>query len=77
MTDIYDRAQKRDLQNLKDAQDAWKASQTPEPPQQVIGGTVLCIDCDEPVQPERLKAKPNAARCIFCQGQYEKEHRHG
>lgn len=77
MTNLIDQAQDRDLANQARAEADWKASQLPEPPQQIVAGEVLCIDCDEPVQPARLKAKPNAARCIFCQGLHEKEHRHG
>ena len=77
MPDVYDRAQARDLQNQQDAETRYRANLSPEPEQLVVAGVVLCIDCDDPVQPDRLKAKPNAARCIFCQSQYEKEHRHG
>ncbi len=77
MTDIYDRAQARELQNQQEAEARHRAGIAPEPEQQVVAGVVLCIDCDEPVQPGRLKAKPNAARCIVCQGLYEQEHRHG
>jgi DnaK suppressor protein len=77
MTDIYDRAQARELQNQQEAEARYRASLQPEPDQLVVAGVVICIDCDEPVQPARLKAKPNAARCIHCQNQYEQEHRHG
>lgn len=77
MPDIYDRAQEREERNNQDAQRIHQARQSPEPEQVIVAGLVLCIDCDEPVQPARLKAKPNAARCIFCQGIYEKEHRYG
>ncbi|NVK42130.1 MAG: TraR/DksA C4-type zinc finger protein [Oceanospirillaceae bacterium] len=52
------------------------ASRHMEPPQQIINGQVLCIDCDEPVQAERLQAKPNAARCIECQGFHEQKVKH-
>jgi DnaK suppressor protein len=76
--DLYDRAQERDQQNNDDAQALHQANLQPEPEQVIVAGMVLCIDCDEPVQPERLRAKPNAARCIYCQGAYEKElGRHG
>jgi DnaK suppressor protein len=77
MPDLYDRAQEREQQNTEEAQARYRASLTPEPEQLVVGGVVLCIDCDDAVQPARLKAKPNAARCIHCQNQYEQEHRHG
>ncbi len=77
MPDLYDRAQARDLQNQQDAEARYRAKLPPEPEQLVVAGVVLCIDCDEPVQPARLKAKPNAARCIYCQQDYERSHRHG
>ena len=78
MPDLYDRAQEREEQNNQDAQKRHQASMSPEPEQLVVAGVVLCIDCDAEVQPERLAAKPNAARCIYCQQDYEKEHRfHG
>lgn len=74
MTDLCDRVQihtgattnaalKKHFKNLK-----------PEPPQHVIAGRVLCIDCDEPISPARLAAKPNAARCTLCQSVYEGLH---
>lgn len=31
-----------------------------------------CIGCGEPIEPQRLKAVPDAARCIGCQSDYEK-----
>ncbi|WP_027853375.1 TraR/DksA C4-type zinc finger protein [Marinobacterium litorale] len=78
MPDLYDRAQEREQQNTQDAQAHYRASLSPEPEQVIVAGCVLCIDCDEPVQAARLAAKPNAARCIYCQGEYEKEQRrHG
>ncbi|MFO1417267.1 MAG: TraR/DksA C4-type zinc finger protein [Methylotetracoccus sp.] len=32
---------------------------------------VLCRDCLDPIQPERLRAAPRAVRCIECQRDYE------
>ncbi|MGD9858856.1 MAG: TraR/DksA C4-type zinc finger protein [Marinobacterium sp.] len=77
MTDIYDRAQARELQNQQEAEARYRASLQPEPEQQVVAGVVICIDCDEPVQPARLTAKPNAARCISCQQIHERRGQHG
>ncbi len=34
----------------------------------------FCVDCDQPIQLERLKASPTAKRCITCQDLYEKTH---
>jgi RNA polymerase-binding transcription factor DksA len=32
----------------------------------------VCVDCEEPIQPERLLAYPEAARCAHCQTRFEK-----
>ena len=45
-----------------------------EPEQYNHDGEVICIDCDLPIQPKRLRAKPNAARCIDCQELWEFSH---
>ena len=34
----------------------------------------VCIDCTENIALERLKAQPAAARCVRCQGLFEKTH---
>ncbi len=34
----------------------------------------ICIDCDQPIGLERLKANPVAERCLQCQENYEKNH---
>ncbi|MEV3979835.1 TraR/DksA family transcriptional regulator [Nonomuraea sp. NPDC050227] len=31
-----------------------------------------CVDCDEPVPEGRLEARPEAARCVPCQGRRER-----
>lgn len=35
------------------------------------GSYGVCIDCDEPITPERLRAYPTAKRCIACQQRHE------
>jgi DnaK suppressor protein len=32
----------------------------------------ICVDCDEPIEPERLRANPVASRCTECQMLREK-----
>ena len=32
----------------------------------------VCVDCEEPIAPKRLKALPLAARCLGCQAQNER-----
>jgi DnaK suppressor protein len=45
----------------------------------VEGSYGVCVDCGETIQPERLAAYPEAARCAACQTALERkhpEHRH-
>jgi DnaK suppressor protein len=32
----------------------------------------VCVECDEPIAPKRLKALPFATRCVTCQAQSER-----
>jgi RNA polymerase-binding protein DksA len=32
-----------------------------------------CIDCGDPIDKKRLAAKPQASRCVECQGHFERE----
>jgi RNA polymerase-binding protein DksA len=36
----------------------------------------VCVDCDEDISFERLRARPTATRCIYCQQQHERTHAH-
>ena len=38
-------------------------------------GDGLCVDCGEPIGPERLEALPDAARCLRCQAAWEQANR--
>ena len=38
----------------------------------IIDGERCCLDCDEPIEPERLSANPDAVRCVFCQKKNER-----
>lgn len=31
----------------------------------------ICKECGDPIEPARLKAKPNAVRCVLCQEEHE------
>lgn len=75
MSDELDRAQQCEEENTARALNQYRLSRPEEPEQLVVGGVVLCIDCDEPVQPARLQARPHASRCICCQQRWEQEHR--
>jgi DnaK suppressor protein len=39
----------------------------------IIDGERCCLDCEDPIEPERLSANPDAVRCVGCQ---EKKERH-
>jgi phage/conjugal plasmid C-4 type zinc finger TraR family protein len=39
------------------------------------GGDGLCVDCGEPISPERLEVLPDAARCLRCQAAWEQANR--
>ena len=47
-----------------------------ESPKVTFLGVRICIDCEEPIGRNRLKAKPDAVRCIDCETINEKKH-HG
>jgi phage/conjugal plasmid C-4 type zinc finger TraR family protein len=34
-------------------------------------GCGICIDCEEPIPDERIRALPGCRRCIECQQRYE------
>lgn len=70
--DVVDRAEKLEAHNRKLAL-AKQRERSREPKQDIVNGVVYCIDCGIEVQPERLKIKPNAARCINCQRKHEKK----
>lgn len=38
----------------------------------IKGEDVNCIDCGEEIEPARRKAKPDAVRCVDCQGKWER-----
>lgn len=37
-----------------------------------INDARCCLDCEEPIEPERLSANPDAVRCVFCQRKHER-----
>ncbi|WP_428242976.1 TraR/DksA C4-type zinc finger protein [Gynuella sp.] len=39
-------------------------------------GNVHCLDCGFKLDTERLKVKPGASRCVDCQTDFERLHRH-
>lgn len=66
MTDKLDQAKALEMTHRQRCLDEVLNRQS-EPPQQIIDGAVRCIDCGAAIEPARLNAKPEAARCIRCQ----------
>ncbi len=44
-------------------------------PQLTIDGVRVCLDCFDPLGKKRLKANPDAVRCVECQELKEKQDR--
>jgi DnaK suppressor protein len=40
------------------------------------GSYGVCVDCEDEIAFDRLRARPTAKRCIYCQQQYERTHAH-
>jgi DnaK suppressor protein len=39
-----------------------------------VGTYGVCVDCNKPIEMERLGVSPAARRCYNCQARYEKDH---
>ena len=39
-----------------------------------VGAYGVCIECDDELEVERLRAYPTAKRCLPCQQNYERNH---
>lgn len=65
MADDADRAQ-RDMEVLDELRRKHRQTRP------IMRAHDWCIDCDERIEPARLKAMPYAERCIVCQGDYER-----
>ena len=68
--DRFDRASDRETQ---DREDAIAAVVEAARPATVVSG--MCMDCLEPIEPERLAVAPYAVRCISCQRDDDKRYR--
>jgi DnaK suppressor protein len=71
MTDIIDQAAEREQGFTEAALKEQKARREQEPPQWRVDKSVRCVACGDAIQPERLRARPDAARCIDCQIDHE------
>ncbi len=62
-TELRDAELQRDMSELEDVREALA---------RFNGGTYgICLDCAEPLDLQRLKVIPAAARCVTCQTKFE------
>lgn len=72
--DIYDRAaHQSDMSNAIALRIQQEAAAQADQGEQLFddNGVVLCLDCEEPINPLRLAALPRAKRCTWCQSKLE------
>lgn len=72
LTDQFDHASK--LEQLAISKALQNHQQKKEKPL-VIGGVRCCLDCEEEVEPQRIKSV-DAVRCISCQVHHEALQKH-
>lgn len=72
MTDQLDQASKLEQQSRELA---LKNRHSQQEKPLVINGIRSCLDCEEPVEPPRIKLV-NAVRCIMCQVFHEATQKH-
>lgn len=68
MTDLCDRASVLEQALHETALAAHRAARCAEP----AAPDGRCIGCGDPIPPERLAARPGAARCVECQEREER-----
>ena len=72
MPDEADRAQSHEAEFLDEAlQRQAERAAVKEPPFE-IGGRRVCADCLAPIGRKRLKANPDAVRCVDCQSEEDR-----
>jgi DnaK suppressor protein len=71
--DVFDRAQENDQLFRELALREHFAGRVKDQEERVMD----CIDCGDEIAPARLKALPNAVRCLDCQEIKERKERHG
>lgn len=75
MVDELDRAKVLEMRereaSLRRTLAAGRETEAPR----VIDGVRHCLDCGEPIDKERLAARPESVRCIDCKERKEKKER--
>lgn len=74
MPDVLDQVKDLEMMDRTGSLDKALHDRPKEPAQRILGGQIVCIDCEEVIEPERLVFKPEAARCAFCQQIEEQKH---
>ena len=69
MPDFADEAQKRTDEYLAAALSLQQ--HRPQEEQHMKDGVILCLECGEPIPLARLRALPDAVRCVGCQETHE------
>lgn len=69
MTDQFDKAQEVEQQFRDDAIAASRNRKIEMPDEE--NGIRYCLDCADEIPKERIKAEPNAVRCVTCQSRKE------
>ncbi|WP_240647791.1 TraR/DksA C4-type zinc finger protein [Shewanella algae] len=69
MMDVFDHASDKENQDRENA-----IANVVNATRSASMGTGICLDCLEPVEPERLSVAPYAVRCISCQQDQEKRY---
>ncbi len=74
MSDLADRAGEIEEQQRQSSLRA-RAASAAETPRHNSDGDRICLDCEERLSAKRLKASPEAVRCVECQDFKEKRQR--
>ncbi len=75
MADIIDQAQQLDREFNEMALAAGRKRLNfcePGEEQLIVDGLHYCLDCGDEIPDARIEAKPDAVRCVDCQGKKER-----
>lgn len=68
MTDIFDRAQELEEFDRERAIERALGKAHTRGPDDILS----CVDCDDPIDPERRQVKPGCLRCVECEARRER-----
>lgn len=70
---VYEQASRVTQQTVDDAVDEIRRRNNPELPWVDERGVRICLDCEWPIEVDRVARVPDAVRCVECQR--DQEHR--